>query len=213
MELNFGQWTIIGICAVLILGYIRGYYYNRRRAEQVLVWLHDGLKMFGTVSTGGKLPGMATGGRLEVKRATAPLRRVEAVYLLAPRENILFWLFHLLLGRRDELIVWMTYQSKPEQEIEVARRGDRQFESRLKKKDKKPLTVSYGSHGLLVASEQEKGNALKGNVQSFLKQYGRVVYRLAVRENKPHLFLRVNLRVMQSTSATELLSTLRELAE
>lgn len=211
MELNLGQWVVIGVCAILILGYIRGFYYNRQRAGQVLAWLYEGLKTLGPVSAGDKLPGMASGGRLEVKRAVAPIKCVEAVYLLAPRENLLFWLFHLLQGKRDELILWVTYQSKPEQEVEVARPGDRQFGSRLKASDKKPLTVSEGPRGLLVASEQKKEGALTNRVQSLLEQYGAVVYRLALRDNKPHLFLRVNLRVMQLVSAPEFFLALREL--
>jgi hypothetical protein len=166
MELNLGQWVVIGICAFLILGYIRGFYYNRQRAGQIFAWLKAGLETLGPVSVGDKLPGMASGGRLEVKRAAAPLKRVEAVYLLAPRENLLFWLFHILQGKRDELILWVTYQSKPDQDVEVARLGDRQFESRLKASDKKPLTVSNGPRGLQIASEQKKGSMLKGKVQS-----------------------------------------------
>jgi hypothetical protein len=213
MDLNLGQWVIIGICAVLILGYIRGYYYNRQHAEQVLAWLHEGLKTFGPVSAGGKLPGMATGGRLEVKRATAPVRRVEVVYLLAPRENLFFWLFHLLQGKRDELILWITYQSKPDRDVEVARRGDRQFASRIKATDKKPLIVSDGPHGLLIANEEKKGAKPPGKVQSFLEQYSSMLNRLALRGNKPHLFIRVNLQVMQSTSAVEFFSALRELTK
>ena len=212
MELNVGQWVVIGICAILIIGYIRGFYYNRQRAGQVLVWLREGLETFGPVSVGEKLPGMATGGRLEVKRAATPIRKVEAVYLLAPRENLLFWLFHLLQGKRDEMILWITYQSKPEQDVEVARRGDRQFESRLKATDKKALTVTGGPHGLAFASEQKKGGVLAVKVQLLLEKYSSVVYRLALRENKPHLFMRVNLRIMQLVSAPEFFSALRDLA-
>lgn len=210
MDLNLGQWVVIGICAFLILGYIRGFYYNRQRARQIFAWLKEGLETLGPVSAGDKLPGMASGGKLEVKRAAAPIKRVEAVYLLAPRENLLFWLFHLLQGKRDELILWVTYQSKPEQDVEVARPGDRQFENRLKAPDKKPLTVADGPRGLRVASEKRVG-ALVTKVQSLLEQYGSVVYRLALRDNKPHLFLRVNLRVMQIISAPEFFSALREM--
>ena len=213
MELNVGQWVVIAICAFLILGYIRGFYYNRQRAAQVLTWLHEGLKTLGPVSAGEKIPGMASGGRLEVKRAAAPMKRVEALYLLAPRENLLFWLFHILQGKRDELILWVTYQSRPVQDVEVARPGDRQFESRLKATDKKKLTVSDGPRGLQLASEQKLGGKLPGKVQLFLEQYGSSVYRLALRDNKPHLFLRVNLRVMQSASAPEFFAILRELGQ
>ena len=213
MELNLGQWVVIGICAFLILGYIRGFYYNRQRAGQIFAWLKEGLETLGPVSVGDKLPGMASGGRLEVKRGVLPVKRVEAVYLLAPRENLLFWMFHILQGKRDELILWITYQSKPEQDVEVARPGDRQFASRLKASDKKSLTVVDGPQGLKFASEQKKGSILEGKVQSLLEQYGSVVYRLALRDNKPHLFLRVNLRVMQLVSASEFFSALRDLTK
>jgi len=213
MEFNFGQWVVIVICAFLILGYIRGFYINRQRARQILAWLHEGLKTLGPVSIGEKVPGMVSGGRLEVKHAAAPIKRVEAVYLLAPRENLLFWLFHILQGKRDELILWITYQSKPEQEVEVARYGDRQFISRLKATDKKKLTVSDGPRGLQFASEQKKDGILPGKVQSFLEQYGSSVYRLALRENKPHMFLRVSLGVIQTNSAPEVFAALRDLAK
>jgi hypothetical protein len=211
MELDLGQWIVIGICALLIAGYIRGFYYNRQRAGQILAWLNEGLKTLGTVSAGEKLPGMATGGRLEVKQAAPPFRRAEAVYLLAPRENPLFWLFHRLQGKGDELVLWITFQSKPAQEVEVARRGDRQLQSRLKDADKKPLTLSGGPHGLQVASEGK--GVLDGKMQSFLERYGAPVLRLALRGNKPHLFLRADLRIIQSGPAAELLSALGDLAK
>ena len=213
MELNLGQWVVIIISAVLILGYIRGFYYNRQRAGQILSWLEGGLKVFGAASSGDKLPGMATGGRLEVKRAAPPLKRVEAVYMLAPRENPLFLLFHLLQGRRDELILWITCQSKPEQELEAARPGDRQLESRLKDTGKIPLAVSTGPHNLLVASQENQAGALPGEVQAFLERYGKHVYRLVLRGNKPHLFLRANLRIMEAVPAEEFFSDVRELAK
>lgn len=207
MELNLGQWVIIVISALLIIGYIRGFYYNRQVAAQIHTWLYEGLKSLGPVSAGKKLPGMATGGRLEVKQAAPPLRRMEAVYLLAPRDNPLFWLFHRLQGKGDELVLWITFQSSPPQDVEVARRGDRQMQSRLKASDQKPLILSDGPHGLLVASE-EKLETPPGKVLSFLERYGSVVTRLAIRGNKPHLFCRTNLRVMRSGPAAEFLSAL-----
>lgn len=212
MELNLGQWVVIGISALLIVGYIRGYYYNRQRAGQVLAWLRQGLETLGPVSAGEKLPGMATGGRLEVRRAVAPLRRAEAVYLLAPRENLFFWLFHRLQGKDDELVLWLTFQARPLHEVEVARRGDRLFEKRLQEAGKKPLVVSEGPRGLAVAINAKDGN-FGEKVKSVLERYGSSILRLSVRQNKPHLFLRANLRALQSGLAEELLTALSELAE
>ncbi len=184
-----------------------------QHAGEILAWLHEGLKTLGQVSAGEKLPGMASGGRLEVKQAEPPFRRAEAVYLLAPRENLLFWLFHRLQGKGDELVLWITFQSKPEQELEVARRGDRQLQSRLKDTDKQPLTVSDGPNELQIAGEGKKAGALDQKVRLFLERYGATVLYLALRGNKPHLFLRADLRIIRSGPAAECLSALSELAK
>jgi hypothetical protein len=211
MQLNLGQWVVIIIAAILILGYILGYYYNRQRAEQIFKWLKQGLSTLGEVSLGEKLPGMATGGRLEVNQAAAPLKRVEVVYMLAPRENLLFLIFHLLQGRGDELIVWINYQSKPEQCVEVARKGDRQFEKRLTDKEKPALSISNGNSGLQIAVEEKPGALLASKVKSFLQHYPSTVIRLALRPEKPHLFLRANLHHMQRVTTEELFTALKEL--
>jgi hypothetical protein len=212
MQLNTGQWVVVIIAGVLILSYILGYYYNRQHAEQIFRWLKNGLSTLGEVSLGEKLPGMSTGGRLEVNQASAPFKRVEAVYLLAPRENPLFLIFHLLQGRGDELIVWVNYQSKPEQSIEVARRADRQFEKRLHDKDKPALSLLEGMRDLQVAIETRPNSPLAQKVQSFLSSYSSDVIRLALRPDKPNLFLRLNLRVMRSKSSVDLFNSLVELA-
>lgn len=211
MELNLGQWVVIGICALLILSYIRGYFFNRQQAEKVTAWLLDGLKTWGQVTSGEKIPGMATGGRLEIQQALPPFRRVEVVFLLAPRENPLFWIFYRLQGKRDELLVWVTFQSKPEQIVEVARNGDKQFTNRLKAADKPSLSILEAPPGLQIASEDKKGALLAGKVQSFVQQYSSSILRLAMRTNKPHLFLRADLRTVRSRPAAEFFSALSEL--
>jgi hypothetical protein len=213
MQLNTGQWAVIIVCAVLILGYIFGYYSNRLRAEQIYRWLKPGLSMLGEVTLGDKLPGMATGGRLEVNQPSLPLKRVEAVYLLAPRENLLFLLFHLLQGRGDELIVWINYQAKPEQSIEVARQGDRQFVKRLNDKDKPALSMQQGIRKLQMAVEEKPGMLLFGKVKDFVNKYPSSIIRLALRPEKPHLYLRINLRLMRVISANDLFLALKDLTE
>ena len=211
MQLNTGQWVVIIIAGVLILSYILGYYYNRQHAEQIFKWLKQGLSSLGDVTLGDKLPGMATGGRLEVNQAVAPFKRVEAVYLLAPRENPLFLIFHLLQRRGDELIVWVTYQSRPEQSVEVARPGDRQFEKRLHDKDKPSLSPVEGFRGLQVAVETKPGSLILDHIQAFVSKYPSSVIRLALRPDKPHLYLRTNLRVIRRTSAEDFFAAIKEL--
>lgn len=211
MHLNTGQWAVVIICGILILAYILGYYYNRQRAEQIYRWLKQGLSTLGEVSLGDKLPGMTTGGRLEVNRPAPPLRTVKAAYLLAPRENPLFLIFHLLRRRGDELIVGIDYQSKPVQTVEVARRGDPQFEKRLIDKGKPALSTVEEVGKLRVAAETKPGELLADKVKSFLTRYPADVIHLAIQADKPHLYLRINLRIMQRTSSADLFASLRDL--
>jgi len=211
MKLNFGQWVVIGICALLILGYIRGYFYNRQHAARITAWLLEGLKPWGKITSGEKLPGMATGGRLEIQQAEPPFKNMEAVFLLAPRENPLFWIFYRLQGKRDELFVWITFQSKPEQTVEVARKGERQFEKRLKAVDKPSLSPLEPVHKLQIAVEEKEEAVLAGKVQSFVERYHPLIKRLALRPDKPHLFLRADLPAVQSNPAVEFFTALSEL--
>ncbi len=174
-------------------------------------WLKQGLVSLGEVSLGDKLPGMATGGRLEVNQPSAPFKRVEAVYLLAPRENPLFLIFHLLQRRGDELIVWVTYQTKPEQSVEVARPGDRQYEKRLQDKDKPALSPIVGPRGLNMAVETSPSSMAAEKIQAFIAKYPTSIIRLALRPEKPHLYLRTNLRLMRHASAEEFFAALKQL--
>lgn len=211
MQLNTGQWVVVILAGVLILGYILGYYSNRQRAEKIIAWLRKGLSTLGSVSVGEKIPGMATGGRFEVNQASAPFKRVEAVYLLAPRDNLLFLAFHLLQGKGDELIIWVSSQSRPEQSVEVARLGDRQFAARLKAADKAKLTLMPAPKTLQAAAEEVHGARLAEKVQEFVERHQANLIRLAIRPEKPHLFLRMNLRIMSRLTAEQLFAELKNL--
>jgi hypothetical protein len=120
-------------------------------------------------------------------------------------------IFHILQGRGDELIVWVNYQSKPEQSIEVARRGDRQFAKRLVDKDKPALSMQDGIRNLQVAVEVKPGALLAGKAREFASKYPSSLIRLALRPEKPHLYLRINLRLVHSNPSADLFAMLKEL--
>lgn len=215
MQLDTGQWIVIIISSLLIIAYIRGYFYNRQHGEQVARWLLEGLKEWGEVRPGEKMPGMVTGGRLIVEQGRAPLRKIEALYLLAPRENPLFWLFHRLQGRGDELYVWITYFSTPGLEVELACKGDRQFASRLKAADKPALTLVDAPPGLQIACQVVDAGAqgLPSQVAGFVQRHRHALVRLALRPSKPHLFLRLDLRRVLPQRAGEFFEELSQLKE
>lgn len=213
MELDLGQWVVIGVCAILLIGYILGYYYNRRKAEQTAAWLRAGLSSWGEVTAGERLPGMATGGSLVVDHAAAPLRRIEALFILEPRENVLFWLFYRLNGRRDELVLRFFVQSPPEQEVDVARRGDKDFERRLAEQDKPSFTAAPGPGKLQIAWREKKGAETLEKARRFSENYRQALLRLCLRRKQPHLFVRLHLAAVQNKPAQEFFTELQRLAE
>lgn len=211
MQLDAGQWVVIVICAVLIVGYASGYYYNRRLAEQVLVWLKRGLKQWGRVTAGERLGGLATGGSLSVNAASEPFQRIEAIFLLEPRENLIFWLFDRLRGRQDELILKIVLRAAPRKEslLEAGRHRDRGFRQIIEK-EKSPI-VETAVHGLEVARWGRKPRAGE-RTQIFLEQYGRSVTRFSIRRQTPHVFVRARLKSLLNRPAEDFFSALRDLS-
>jgi hypothetical protein len=185
MKLNLAEWLVIGFCAVLLIGYIIGFYYNRQQAGKIHGWLRANLEKWGPVALGERLPGMVTGGRLLVQNSAAPFRQIEAVYLLAPRENLVFWLFHLLQGRGDELILRIHLPKVPRQALEVKRT----WLSRL----------TY------------QGEAAQQMCESFMARHGRSLIHLAFRREAPHFFVRARLPALMADSSGEFFTSVAEL--
>ncbi len=210
MQLNTGQWVVIGICAVLIAGYIGGYYVNRRMAEQVVIWLHTGLKRWGQLTAGGRLGGMATGGRLYVKNANASFQNIEVVFWLAPRENVLFWLYDLLRGRQDVLILKISLRVPPKKEtlVEAGRPRDRDFKEAL---DRANMPTVESTAGGLVFVQGSKGSAAGERARLFLEQYGGLVARLSVGRKSPHVTIQMRLKPLLTQSTEDFFSALNEL--
>jgi hypothetical protein len=64
---------------------------------------------------------------------------------------------------------------------------------------------------LQAAAEEVHGASLANKVQAFAARYKSSLVRLAIRPEKPHLFLRMNLRMLSSTTAEQLFAELKEL--
>ncbi len=211
MELDLGQWVVIGVSAILIFGYILGYYNNRQRAAQISAWLRKGLQQYGHVSPGEPLRGMATGGQMVIQKASSPFRRIEAAFLLEPRENLLFWLFHRLQRRRDELVLWISLRTRPTWEIEAARPGESGFKAKLARGGEKPFVEEKGPGGVRIAWRDGQGKTSIDALRPFLERYGKAVVRLSVRHRIPHIFLRLYLPLLEEAPET-FFRSLQELA-
>jgi len=185
MEFTPLEWLVIGICAILVLGYIYGYYYNRQQAGRIQTWLRSTLETWGPVSVGDKLPGMVSGGRLIVKKAASPFQQIEAIYVLAPRENPLFWLFHRLQGRGDELVLRINLPKVPQAGMEAKRKWRSNF--------------AY------------QGQGTEEKFAPFLAQHGRTYFYLALRRESPHFLVRAYLPALMGDNSGTFLTSLTQL--
>jgi hypothetical protein len=210
MQLDSGQWIVIGICAVLIAGYAYGYNANRKLAEQVIGWLHTGLKRWGQLTAGGRLGGMATGGRLNIKNATAFFQNIEIIFWLMPRENLLFWLYDLLRGRHDLLVLKFSLRTPPPKDtaIEAGRRIDRDFRKALE-----AITgpTEESKAGGLSFVQRGKSNTAADHAVQFLEKYQGLVTRLSVYRQNPQVTIQIRLNPLLGYSAEEYFSSIQEL--
>jgi hypothetical protein len=212
MQLNTGQWVVIGVCFVLIAGYIWGYYVNRRMAEQVLSWLKTGLGKWGQMTPGERLGSLVSGGKLNINQPVEPLQRIEIIYLLAPRENLIFWLFDSLRGRRDELVVKISYRAAPKKEdlLEAGFPRDRDFQQAANQAGKAPAALIDG--GLAIA-QPNQASVIADRTRDFLQKYGKAVQRLSIRQTYPHLLLRARLKPLLNQPAEAFFTTVRQLKD
>jgi len=213
MQLDTGQWIVIGICAILIAGYIGGYFINRRMAQLILAWLQPGLENWGHVTPGEPLGGLATGGSLNVFNGREPFQRIEALFVLEPRDNLVFWFFDRFRGRRDELILRISLRLAPgiDTLVEAGRRSDRNYRQAISK-DRENLytTVTSGSLELAYPSRKAASN---DRTRLFFENYGAAVTRLTIQRHYPHIFLRVRLKTLLAQPAQEFFSALSELCD
>ncbi len=209
MRLGPGEWAVILLSAVLLAGYGAGYVLNRRRAQELVLWLQRGLSPWGTVQAGGKLPGLVTGGRLRVPAAAAPFRHIEVTYVLAPRENLPFWVIHRLRGKGDEVLVHITARRRPRLEVRVLPRSGTAAptlydQGRAFARAFSTPTYHVYCRGELPCPEE----VLRGMLQ--LLPEG--IHAFAVHEESPHVRLRVDARPLVARSPQEVWDTLARVA-
>ncbi len=212
MQLDSGQWIVIGICAVLIAGYGYGFYTNRKLAEQVIGWLYTGLKRWGQLTAGGRLGGLATGGRLNIKNAAAFFQNIEMVFWLLPRENLIFWLYDLLRGRHDLLVLKVSVRTPPPKDtiIEAGRRIDRDFRKALEGVNGPTVESKLGGLAFVQGS---KSSATAERAVQFLEKYTGVITRLSIYRQNPQVTVQMRLKPLMAYSAEEYFSSLQELCQ
>ncbi len=207
---EIGTQVVIAFCVLLIIWYAVGWQMNRRRGGHLLEWIIRGLRAWGGQITAGRLG--LSGFQVNVIKAQAPFKRVEATIILQPREILLLWIFNLLRGRTDYLVLKGTLRTLPRGEIEVMKRG-RLGGRVLKGLDEGAWTRQDTASGLVMACRSEKGHQQADAISHLVEDLSPRLLRLSLNKKAPHLLVSLSLAGLDEQSALLLLSSLRDLAQ
>jgi hypothetical protein len=203
--------VVIALCLLLTVWYVVGWRLNRTRGGHLLEWIVRGLRASGDQITVSRL-GMS-GFQVNVRRARAPFKTIEATIILQPREILLLWILNLLRGRSDYLVLKSTLRGSPRGEVEVI--GDRgSLIGRVRKGgDENGWTRGDTDSGLAIAFQGKGGQQLADAISQSVEDLSPRLVRLSLGKKAPHLLANLSLAGLDQESALLLLSSLRDLAQ
>ena len=207
---EFANQAVIAFCALLVVWYVVGWQMNRRRGELLLNWVLQGLRAFSDQITVSRLG--TSGFQVNVGKAQAPFKEIEATILLQPREILLLWILDLLRRRPDCLILKGTLRAWPRGEVEVMKKRGRLSGRGLEGLDEEAWTRQETAGGLMIACRGEKGQQQVDAISPLLEGFSPRLLRLSLSKKTPHLLVSLSLAKLDEPSARLLFSSLQELA-
>jgi hypothetical protein len=207
VDMDIGQWTVIGLSALFLAWFLAGAATNRKLGDQVLRWVQAGTRQLGRLSEARRMRGSAV--QLTMKDVAAPFRQLDLIVALEPRENPPLWFYHHLNGKRDELVIQGILRSSPKQDLEIAKTSTRSpMESEMASASQaKMLQVAFGSYGFTAS--QEIDPAWMNLLDPFLSKYGDAVQQLNFKRSTPHLQISLRLASLLKTNPQEFMTDLQ----
>jgi hypothetical protein len=203
--------AVIAFCILLIVWYIVGWQMNRRHGRRLLEWIIQGLRTFGGQITVSRLG--TSGFQMNVRKAQAPFKRVEAIIFLEPREIFLLWLFNLLRGGTDYLVFKGTLRAPPRGEVEVIKKRGHLARRVLRGLDERAWTRQETADGLVIACRGRQGQQQTDAISPLVEDLSPYLLRLSLSKKAPHLLVSLSLARLDEQSVLLLLSTLQDLAQ
>ena len=203
--------AVIAFCALLVIWYVVGWQMNQRRGRRLLEWVLQGLRASGDQITVSRLG--TSGFQVNVAKAQVPFKRIEATILLEPREILLFWIFNVLRGRADYLVLKGTLRASPRGEVEVITKRGRLTRRVLGDLDGKAWTRQETAGGLVIAYRGKQGQQQADATSRLVENLSPRLLRLSLSKKAPHLLVSLSLAGMDEQSALLLLSSLQDLAQ
>jgi hypothetical protein len=198
IDLDLGQWIVIGLSGFMFIWYILAISANRKRGIATYRWLRQGLEAVGKISSAEWIGASNMGARMVVAKPAKPFRRVEAHYLLEPREFLPYWLFSILRGKRDEVVVKVALRMTPSGSLEIGRTAGRK---RL------PVKDQIHPEFQVVHADLEDAQ-LRAKVEAFLGENGSTVKKIILQPQVPHIELHARLKPLLRSSPESYFSRL-----
>ena len=203
--------AVIAFCALLVIWYIMGWQMNRRHGRRLLEWILQSLRAFGDQITISRLG--TSGFQVNVRKAQAPLKRIEATILLQPREMLLLWMFNLLRGGADYLVFKSTLRASPRGEVEMVKKRGRLARQVLKGLHERAWTRQETAGGLVIACRGKQGQQQADAISHLVEDLSPRLLRLSLSKKAPHILVSLSLAGLDEQSALLLLSSLQDLAQ
>lgn len=192
-NLNLGQWIVIALSAILLVWYFWANSANRKRGTATYRWLRSSLETIGEISDAEWIGAANMGARLTVKKAKKPFRRVEAHYLLEPREFPPYWLYSRLRGKRDEIVIQFTLRSAPKGSFEIRRKiGLQSTKTDASETESAQIMVPSGEK-FSITSDRQVNEGLLAAVEAFVKDRSEGIEFISLQTEAPHLVLHARL--------------------
>lgn len=107
------------LAVIVVMGWFAfGVIYNLRRGDALIRWMQSGLPRIGERTTFRWLG--TSVAELVIARARGPVRRLETLVVLSPRDIPWLWLLSGMQGRRDTLIFRAQLSVPPPMDLELA---------------------------------------------------------------------------------------------
>ncbi|MBN1148686.1 MAG: hypothetical protein JXA78_15610 [Anaerolineales bacterium] len=201
LDLDLGQWIVIGLSAFLLAWYFALGSSSRRRGISAYRWLRTGLETLGQVSDPQWIGSPGSGARVSVAKAAKPFRNVEAIYLLEPREFLPYWLFSRLQGRRDQVIIKAALRSAPKQAIQVTRDTSHKAGQTSLDDQMSVLEPGQAPKGFQIQFDGPQDSRLLQEITTFLGKHGDTLDRLNIQRQSPQLEIKARFAPLLRSSA------------
>ena len=192
IDLDLGQWLVIGLSAFLFVWYFAANSLNRKRSTETFRWLRRALEPVGDISNAEWIGASNMGARVTIKKAAKPFRRVEVHYLLEPREFPPYWLFSRLRGQRDSVVVNYTLRVAPKGRLEIQRKTALR-NPKTDPADGESAWMDLSGEKFQVISNGQQDAKLIEAVEAFLTDRSASIESICLQPEAPHLVFHTRL--------------------